>query len=100
MKVHLDPFIPSLTSLPIVHKSAMTPLRRRRFQFQLRLPYPLPALQGLLSTFFFMAASLVVLRLLRLVEGFWSSVAAIVSIRLLYDLVAGGHGTPIHVLGK
>ena len=85
---------PHLSSFPIVRKSRMaTP--RRRFQSRFRLPYPLSPL----SSYFFMTASVTVLLLLRLTEGFWSSVAALMSIRLLYNLVAGDYGMPIH-LGK
>ena len=73
----------------------MTP-HRRWFQFRFRLPYPL----SLLSTCFSLTVLSIVLRSLRLTEGVWSTVAAIVSMHLLYDLVAGGHGMSIHLLGK
>ena len=67
---------------------------QRRFQF--RLPHPLSPL----STCFFVTASFIFLRLLRLAEGFWSSLAANVLIRVLYELVAGSYGAPAHLFGN
>jgi len=69
-------------------------------QTPVSVPVPAPVPITPQSTCLFLAASLFVLRWLRLTKGFWSSVAAIVSMRLLYNLVAGPYGTLIHVLSE